>query len=88
VPLRPAARGNLSVGDIPDKHGPERVLLVPTDRGAPLATDELLAHEGVERLRRLTPIALSHGADSLEPEDLPENGCILEELLLDDWKPV
>jgi hypothetical protein len=82
VPLGARRAGDLAVGDVAHEEVPEGVLLLPADRRAALAPDELLALEGVQRRLHLRPLPAIEHADRPKPEHLAEHGRVLEQLLL------
>jgi hypothetical protein len=77
----PSAR-DLSVRDVSNQHVQEDVLILSGDGGAPLTADELLAPEGAQALLNRTSLGAAEGRNSAGPEDLPEDGRVLDEGLL------
>ena len=75
---------DLPVRDVPNEGMAERVLALVLDRRAPLAPDERLAFERVERRRGVLALSSERAA----PEDLPDHGCVLEEILLGSLEAV
>ena len=88
VPLGAARARDLPVRDVADEHVPERVLLFTADRRAALAPDELLPLERVQRVLCLSAFELADSAHRAEPEDLPEDRRVLQQLLLGRRQPV
>ena len=82
VLLGPRCPRDLAVGDVADEQVQEGVLALALDRRPPLAADELLACERVQALLDCCPIATVHLRDRARPEDLAEDGGILEQCLL------
>ena len=80
--LRPLRPRDLAVGDVADERVGEGVLGVSFHRGPALALHELLALEALEQLfdaRRFD--ALAELTKRSEPEDLADDGCVLNECL-------
>ena len=80
--LGPRRPRNLSVCDVPDEQVQEGVLTLALDRRPSLATEEVLARERVQALLDRGPITTVHLRDGSRPEDLAEDGGILEQRLL------
>ena len=79
----PVLRGALGARDLPvrdvaDERVRERELALALDRRAPLAADEALALERVERRGRCVRVA----SERARPEDLADDGRVLQERLL------
>ena len=82
VLLRPRRTWDLRVGDVADENMPKRVLALAREGGPALSSDEFLA---VEQMQQSIGLASRDSADRLDrarPEDLPDNGTVLHELLL------
>ena len=88
VPARALGPRDLAVGDVAHEHVPEGVLVLASDRRAPLGAHELLARKRVEGELGVGAFAAPNRADGAEPKDLAEDRCVLEELLLGDREPV
>ncbi len=73
---------DLAVGDVANEHVAEGVLGLARDGGAPLAADELLALERVQALLDCPALAPAERRERAEPEDLADDGGVLEQLLL------
>ena len=62
----------------------EGVLGLVGDRGAPVATDELLPFERVQPLLEQRPVVpTAERGDGARPEDLADHSRVLEQLLLE-----
>ena len=83
-----AGARDLRVGDVTDEQVPERVFALLAHRRAPLPADELLPLEGVQRLLGLRPVTVADPGDSPEPEDLADDGRVLEQELLDHGQTI
>ena len=83
--LRALGAGDLAVGDVADEHVAEGVLRLTPDRGTPLAADEFLPLEGVEKGLRPTAADCQQGPG---PEDLPEHRRVLDHGLLVGWEDI
>ena len=60
----------------------EGVLVLAADRRAPLPAHELFPLERVKPFFGLLALEAANRTDRAEPEDLPQDGRILEKLLL------
>ena len=75
-----AAR-NLAVGDVTNQGVPERVLSLTFDRRRPCRPQKLLAGQLMEALADVLTTALADRLEGSGPEDLADDGSILEEPL-------
>ena len=73
---------DLRVGDVADEEMAKQVLALVPDRGAALATHELLALEAVEHVFGLGSVQLADPLHGAEPEDLADNRGVLKKQLL------
>ena len=73
---------DLAVRDVAHQQVEERVLRLTRDRRVPLAADELLAAEGVQPFLDDRARQLRDRDQCALPDDLAEDGRVLQELLL------
>jgi len=79
-----ATRGarDLAVRDVTYEHVPKRVLVLASDRGAPLAANQPLPLEDMQSLLDRPEIETRELGRRTGPEDLAEHGGVLYETLL------
>ena len=82
VAVRPRGSGHLAVGDIAYEYVTEGVLRFAGNSRPPLAGDEFLPLECVEPILELPTLEVSERDERVRPEDLAEDGRVLEEGLL------
>ena len=72
---------DLPVRDVADERMPEHVLRLPPERRQPRRPEELLAGELVKAAADLVRAPSSHGLERAGPEDLADDGGVLEHRL-------
>ena len=77
----PRTTRDLAVGDVADQRVPERVFGLTFDRRQPCRAQELLAGQLMEALADVLATALAHRLECSRPEDLADDGSVLEQPL-------
>ena len=80
--LRPGRARNGAVGNIANKHVPERVLALAGDGAAARTAHELASLERVHAILDLKAVAVADRRQSARPEDLSHDCGVLEQLLV------
>jgi hypothetical protein len=88
VLLRPSAARDLAIRDVAEEHVLERVLRVVGDCRAPLATDEVLALQRPQQPFCIGGVGAHRGRDAAEPEHLPVDSSLVQQLFLGARQPV
>ncbi len=78
----PSRTRDLAVGDLADEQVPEGVLALAPDRRLPVASDELPPLELVQAALEPPALVAGDGGERAEPEDLAEDGGVLQQRLL------
>ena len=81
VPGHPGGSRDLRVADVPDQQMPEAVLGLPLHRGGTGGAYELLAGQLVQCLGDFARLAAAHLRHSAGPEQLADDGGVLEQAL-------
>ena len=86
--LRPRRARDLRVRDVTDEQVAEDVLALLSDGRAPLPAHELLPLEPVQEQLGFAPVPVADPLERAEPEDLADDGRVLEQELLLDRKRI
>jgi hypothetical protein len=82
MPFDPPGARDRAIGDIAQQDVPKGVLVLPRHGAAALAADELPPFQLVEPFLELEPVAPGDRLEGGRPEDLADDGGVLEQLLV------